>query len=261
MDFSTLLDAATFDGGTLRSPIPESWAQGRTAYGGLTAALCAEAAERLVPDLPPLRSAQVAFVGPAAGEAEVRAEVLRRGKSTAFLGVDLFAEAGLAARTTLVYGAGRESAVRTSNRPMPDVPSFRDLDSMPNDERRPAFLRNFEIKAASGGLPFIPSGHHFMTWWVRHLDPRHQNSEKGILSLGDVTPPAVAPLMPGFAPVSSVTWHVDMLTDDLSTEDSWYLLHTSADAGADGWSGQDMAIWASDGRPIMGARQSVLVFA
>jgi hypothetical protein len=55
-------------------------AQGRTTYGGCSAALCLEAAKRLLRDqrhsagaaeLPPLRSAQVAFVGPAGGDVKV----------------------------------------------------------------------------------------------------------------------------------------------------------------------------------------------
>jgi hypothetical protein len=37
------------------------WLQGRIAYGGLTGALCVEAAARLYPDLPPLRNAHFAL--------------------------------------------------------------------------------------------------------------------------------------------------------------------------------------------------------
>ena len=50
---------------------PPSWSQGRTLYGGMTAALCWAAVGRSVPGLPPVRSAQFTFdraeaVGPAA---------------------------------------------------------------------------------------------------------------------------------------------------------------------------------------------------
>ena len=34
--------------------IPDSWAQGQTTYGGLTAALALEATQRSLTDLPPL---------------------------------------------------------------------------------------------------------------------------------------------------------------------------------------------------------------
>ena len=43
-------------------PVPETWPQGRTAYGGLTAALSVVAARQAVgDDAPPLRSAHFAF--------------------------------------------------------------------------------------------------------------------------------------------------------------------------------------------------------
>ena len=45
--------------------VPDSWRQGRAMFGGLAAALCVQAAIEEIPDLPPLRSAQFLFVGPA----------------------------------------------------------------------------------------------------------------------------------------------------------------------------------------------------
>jgi len=45
--------------------LPDSWLQGRTAYGGLTAALALAAAQQSGSEgLPPLRSAQVSFIAP-----------------------------------------------------------------------------------------------------------------------------------------------------------------------------------------------------
>ena len=38
--------------GRIEAAIPDDWMQGRTTYGGLTAALCLEAALELVPDMP-----------------------------------------------------------------------------------------------------------------------------------------------------------------------------------------------------------------
>ena len=73
---------------------PPSWSQGRTLYGGISSALCLEAVHRAFPDLPPLRSAQIAFVGPASGNVSMHPTILRRGKSTAFV-----------ARAPLVSGA------------------------------------------------------------------------------------------------------------------------------------------------------------
>ena len=39
--------------------VSEAWMQGRTTYGGCSTALCLEGARRLLPEAPPLRSAQI----------------------------------------------------------------------------------------------------------------------------------------------------------------------------------------------------------
>ena len=59
-----ILAAATPIDGGFRAQIPSDWLQGRTAYGGLSSALALHAAQGIEPDLPPLRSAQIAFIGP-----------------------------------------------------------------------------------------------------------------------------------------------------------------------------------------------------
>jgi acyl-CoA thioesterase len=84
--FSDLIAAISPEGETI---IPEDWRQGRTTYGGLSAALCVAGALRAVEGLPPLRVAHFAFIGPAAGALRIAATVLRRGKSSVFVGVDL----------------------------------------------------------------------------------------------------------------------------------------------------------------------------
>ena len=58
--FSELLSSIKREDEAFSVTLHDSWLQGRTAYGGLSAALCVEAALRAVPDVPPLRSAQSA---------------------------------------------------------------------------------------------------------------------------------------------------------------------------------------------------------
>ena len=72
MSLPQILAAATTGDKTLTAVIPDTWMQDRTAYGGLSAAIALEAAIRSQDDLPPLRSAQIAFVGPLAGEVTVK---------------------------------------------------------------------------------------------------------------------------------------------------------------------------------------------
>ena len=60
-DFSELINGIHRDGDTWTADVSEDWRQGRTLFGGLSGALCLEAAKREFIDLPPLRSAQFAL--------------------------------------------------------------------------------------------------------------------------------------------------------------------------------------------------------
>ena len=74
------LPFVTGDGPAYQSVIGDAWLQGRTAYGGASAAIALTAIKAAFPDLPPLRSAQIAFVGPLAGEVTATPVLLRRGE-------------------------------------------------------------------------------------------------------------------------------------------------------------------------------------
>ncbi|MFM5915267.1 MAG: acyl-CoA thioesterase domain-containing protein, partial [Chakrabartia godavariana] len=110
------------DDGRFTVNASDDWRQGRTLYGGASAGLCYAACERLVPDLPPLRSAQIAFIGPSGGEATLVPTVLRRGKSVTFMACDLLADGVVATRTLFAFGGERESAFAVEAPAAPDVP-------------------------------------------------------------------------------------------------------------------------------------------
>ena len=95
MDLVSLLAQFTPGDDTHKICIPPSWHQGRTSYGGLSAVLAYQAAKLSADNLPPLQSAQIAFVGPLAGDVEVQANILRRGKITAFIKADIVGADGM----------------------------------------------------------------------------------------------------------------------------------------------------------------------
>jgi acyl-CoA thioesterase len=242
--------------------VSDDWQQGRTIYGGLAAALCLEATLREFPDLPPLRSAQFAFIGPATGELRISPSVLRKGKSTVFTGVDLFGDAELATRAILCFGAARESAlaydaIAAPAAKAPDqCPDF--FQNAPPGLR---FLAHIDGRAAAGSLPFSSAANPDMTLWLRHRDPVLKSSLVSLLALADAPPPAALAMAdkPGGA-ISTMTWSIDMLTDAPNTNDGWWLVRTSADKVAGGYSSQSMTVWNAAGNPVMASRQNVAMF-
>ena len=258
--YTEIIEAFSQTPAGFRGRVPENWLQGRTFYGGLNAALCLEGALNFFPDLPPLRSAQVSFIGPAEGEVSVKAEILRQGKSVTFVGADLSGEGGLAARAIFAFGLARPSMFNRHFTPMPNVPGPEaSAFFFPPGFDGPVFARNFDVRLAKGGVPMTSSAEHDHFLWVRHRDSK-ATSIAALLALADMPPPAMMPMFPTFARISSMTWGLNFLTDHPSTDDGWWLLESRAENAAEGYSSQDMFVWSRKGEPVIAGRQSVAIF-
>ena len=92
--FSSLLTDFRASAPNYEIEIDENWKQGRTAYGGLTAALLHAAIVNSYDNLPPLRTAQINFVGPTDGRMRVTHKTLRRGKNNVTFEARLDSDAG-----------------------------------------------------------------------------------------------------------------------------------------------------------------------
>ncbi|QIG80971.1 thioesterase family protein [Stakelama tenebrarum] len=241
---------------TPRIPVPEGWHQGRTAYGGLSTALALAAVQARWPDLPPLRSAQVAFIGPVAGSAEIRTELLRRGRSAAYIQADVVADGGLGVRITFVFMSARESHV---DAPAAGIaPDALPPRSHPLEITRhiPAFIGNFEL--FSTGEEENGRGH--ISRWARLRDRDGLDPMVEIAAIGDVLPPAAMRLFTQFGPISSMNWQINLLTEAPQTEDGWWLVRSTVDHARAGASGQHMSIHNSRGEAIATATQFVALF-
>ena len=194
------LDGLGQDGEDFHIDAPEGWTQGRTLYGGMTAALCAEAARRRFPELAPLRSAQFAFTGPAAGRLRFQPSLIRQGRSSAFVAVDGWAEAGHAVRALLAYGADRESGVRHDSAAAPGVAAPEHCPPF-FEAPRGGFFQNFEMRLAEGARPVTPGADPAFTVWVRHLDDAGVDPAVSLLALADSLPPAAMVAFPAPAPL------------------------------------------------------------
>ncbi len=237
----------------------EGWTQGRTLFGGLTAALCAHVAQRtLGSDLPPLRSAQVAFVGPAASPLQIKAVELRRGRSATVVSVDCQSEAGLAARTLLTYGTGRVSTVSHDSSLAPQVlPPEGCEPFMPPRDGPQGFFQKFDIRQAGHSRPLSGGPPEFLAW-VRLREPEGVDPTLALLALADSLPPAVMTVFAAPAPISTMTWSIDLA--HLPDPTAWNLLRSTSEQAADGYSQQAMSMWDVAGRRLAVAQQVVAIF-
>ena len=238
-----------------RGTVPETWLQGRTAYGGLSAALALHAAMGADADLPPLRSALVAFVGPLSGEITVRAELLRRGRNAAFVQADVTSDAGLGLRATFVFMRAVESGVEHRAGRAPGVATPVPSDTVLRGHPAVAFSQHFDMidRHDAGSAEWLR--------WVRLRDRDGVHPLVALIAVADCLPPVALKLLGRPAPVSSLTWQLNLLGTAPATDDGWWLLRSTSDYAAAGSSSQAMAIWATDGTPVAEQMQSVAVFA
>jgi acyl-CoA thioesterase len=256
IDLPGLLTASRPVEGGFVATVPDTWLQGRTAYGGLSSAFALEAARRVAPDLPPLRSAQITFAGPLAGEVTATARLLRQGRNAAFVQADVAGEAGVGLTATFVFMRAMDSQVHVHDLPSPDVPSPEHASDV-GQAHTPFAQNNMDVRFA---LPRKPEPAPDVSRWIRLKGREGLDPMVELLAVGDALPPAVMPLFKTRAPVSSMTWLVNLLTPAPVTRDGWYLLRSTANYAENGCTSQSMHIWNADGVPIATGMQSIALF-
>lgn len=258
MSFSALVAGAEPDDSGFALSIPEDWHQGRTAYGGFSAALAYSAATQVGGDLPPLRSAQVSFVGPLYGAVEVRARVLRRGKNATWLSAEISRSGEVGLIASFVFMGPVQSALHLNDCPAPARIVPLDEAQAFTNPNAPVFIQtHFELRF---GLPRGVEKRPELCWWMRPRDYASLDPMAALLLTADGLPPGVLPLLSPGVPVSSMQWQANLLTPAPVTRDGWWLLRSVGDYAEAGCSSQRMAIWNVEGEPVMAGMQSVAVF-
>ncbi|MDR2857385.1 MAG: thioesterase family protein [Novosphingobium sp.] len=242
--------------------IPEDWHQGRTAYGGFSSALALSAAQSVLGragDMPPpLRSAQVSMIAPLYGKVEVRARLLRRGRNVIWIAAEIAREGEVGLIASFAFMGPVESGLHLNDRPSPaDLVPFDAARGFVN-ERGPAFQRNhFDIRFAQ---PRGEGRRPEMCWWVRARERECLDPMTELLLCADALPPGVMGLLTPATPVSTMQWQCNLLTSAPVTRDGWWLLRSAGDYAENGCSSQRMAIWNTDGEPMMAGMQSIALF-
>ena len=260
MSLAELLAAAEPLAGGFRLAIPESWHQGRTAYGGLTAALALHAARQVGgADLPPLRSAQVSFVGPVFGEIEARARVLRRGRNAVWISTELLrgGEAGTCAN--FVFMAPVANQLQLKYRA--EIPGLIPVAEAPVREPPPGparLLQHMDVRVA---VPRGGEARPEICWWLRAKQREGLDATMQLLLCADAPPPGVFAVLPRpVPPISSMTWLLNVLTPALETRDGWWLMRVTGDTSDQGCSSDRTEIWNAAGEAVSLGMQSVAIF-
>lgn len=220
--------------------IDPDWLQGRTAFGGLGAAIALRAAQHVVGEAgptPPLRSIDVDFLAPiAAGEVEVQAAILRAGRAITWAEATVAQEGRVATRLRAVFATARPSTIAIAPPTASPAVATDDALEMPYIEGVvPRFVRNYAMRWGSGPMPFRGGSESHIDGWVRSRGPA--SGAPALLGLLDAWPAPVLGLLQAPAPASTVRWSVQLLDPAaVAALDGrrWFHYRSDAVAAADG---------------------------
>ena len=260
MQFSEILASVRRDQEQWTVVVAEDWAQGRSLFGGLQAALAVKAMRDLVPEVP-LRSLQTTFLAPVpAGTVHIRAQILRSGKSATHVEARIMDGAQTLCLLVGIFGASRPSKVeRIPQQPL--VECSKPLHFPYIESVMPAFTRYFQMTWLRGGFPYSGST---LVENVLELGFKQETgvaNEMHVLAIADVIPPIGLSLLRTPTTGSSMTWTIDFLADqfaDLCLQ-GWRM-DAEMCAARDGYTSQSGLLWGPGGRAVALSRQNMVIF-
>ena len=234
MDLASLLAQFSPSANTHKIFIPPSWHQGRTSYGGLSSVLAYQAAKLAAGDLPPLQSAQIAFVGPLAGDVEVRAQILRRGKNTAFIQVEVKGADGIGLTCNFIFMNRRESHLSYTNIAAPELPPIPSAETVRSGP--PEFFTGhmqYPDKRLELGLAT-----NRLASWHRLTEHDGLDHIAELICIGDALPPSAMGLMTEKGMVISDL--ADQYVDRCANHRKWLVVFVERDAPRSQWREQSI---------------------
>lgn len=245
--------------------IPDQFGQGRATLGGLVGGiLFAHLHQAVGIDKPP-RSVTVSFVGPVESgvKAQLSAEIFRQGKSVTHGQAKLLQDGQVKATLLGSFGGDRTSNVACSAVEPPPSKSPEEALKLPYIPGVvPEFIQQFDIRIGSGDMPYSGGAPDF-SGYMRFGEPWQEGdfSLAHLVTLVDVWPPSIIPVLKAPAPVSSLAWTMEFI-QPLSDETIRTLWHyaVKTDFAAAGYSHSRANIWNERGELMVISRQTVTVF-
>jgi len=255
-DYETLIQGANgISIGTL-------WSQGRSAFGGLTAALVLahiESQEDLTHR--DLCTLNIHFCGPTLADetCEFRHTVLSKGKSVMQVEGQLLQNGEVKTQIVACFGVQRFANLQIT----PPIKVFpeKSLQVPFISKMMPEFVQHLDMKYTSEHMPFSGSSEARVSGWVRFVSAPSVFTDAALVALIDAWPPAVLPLLKQVAPSSSITWNIEFLNPRAELAASDYIYYEcEAIQAAAGYAHTEAKIFNQDGQLIALSRQMVGVY-
>lgn len=245
--------------------IDSGWGQGRSAFGGLTAALVLTHIEQQtgLTDRD-LRTINIHFCGAVMLDesCEFTHRVLSNGKSVFQVEGQLLQNGEVKTQIVACFGAQRQSSIQINPSPIKPPKSLSEAMVFPfTPGRTPEFVRYFDLRLTSDNPPYSGAKEGGVSGWMRFKEPTEVLNDSAMIVLIDAWPPAVLPLLTTQAPASTITWNLEFIQprEPLKTKD--YLFYDCDVVQADlGYAHTDAKIFHPNGQLLAVSRQLVGVY-
>lgn len=244
--------------------VPAGWGQGRTVFGGLSAALLNHAMVGEQADARPMRVQNIQFIGPLQVDEPFTVQVvhLRDGKNVTQLQAQLVQKGKIAVQAMAAFGADRESkaqyqAAAATLSAAPQRPNW--IPQIP--KVTPKFHRYIDLRIDEGGYPFTGKSNPYYRGWMRFSQPPQQMTDAHILALIDVWPPTTLQLLKWPAPASTLSWNVELTRPHPVLDPThWLAYECKTRQAGSGYAHTEASIYAPNGQLIGLSRQTITVF-
>lgn len=244
--------------------ISKHWSQGRTVYGGVSAAMLYCAAKEFVDNERVLRSMSCNFVGPMLVETPfvIHVEIVREGKNVSQVQARAIQNDKVCVLSQFCFGKGRESKISVKNDENHQLELPKKAKFFPQIPKvTPKFLKHFELAISNGGLPFTGKKTSHYHGWMRYKDSSQDINDAHIIGMIDVWPPTLLQMLRWPAPASTVSWNLEFLHPLRTMKaDDWFAYKAETRQAADGYGHTEATIWDAHGQVIALSRQTVAVF-
>jgi acyl-CoA thioesterase len=263
MSLSELLTAERTGPLAFAARIPDGWAQGRGAFGGIVVGLLARtlatvdgAADR------PLRSIQAQLSGPVlSGVATITVEVLRAGTGVSTLAARLVQGGQLQAYAVAMHGRKRVADGTWQRTAAPPLPPWGDVAVVAiGPPLAPVFAPNFEYRPCLGGVPYSGQGDALAGGWVRPKDRKGPRDSAFLTAVIDAWWPAALSTWKAPRPIATIAFTAEVVgsTEGLDP-DAPYAYRARADVSDEGYMIEDRELWGVDGRLLALNRQTIAI--
>ncbi len=251
--------------------VQAEWGQGRTTFGGMSAALILRHAQRLVPQEHRLRSLNVTFCGPVSIDEPCMfaSTLLASGKSVSHVTGQLsqatnnnLDAANVRTLLTACFGVERKSDINVIAPARQNLSKPEQGQLLPYIKGvTPDFIQNVSLRITEGGLPFSGSKSTRLAGWARlNATPKSFENEH-LLAIIDAWPPATLPMLSSFSPTSSVTWQVEFVhaSPNLQPQD-WVYYECDVVQAEGGYGHTQAQIFHPNGELLALSRQVVTIY-